>query len=211
MLESEEEKNLLVILEYVKKNPGLPASKIAKKLSLTRKQINSLLYKKNKEIFLRVDNGEKAPTWKILDETKKIDGIKHSIDGHSPIENPGNEALQKVLQKIEIALSGKKTFKSETGQIKCEIVLVAEGFNAPHARFEILDIDDLIVIINEDNVLSNSTNGELTYHVLHCIADCMTEYRMLRTEVVEEGFIQIKNSVWKNLLVMEIFSDVNKI
>lgn len=208
MLDSEEEKNLLAILEHVKKNPGLPASRIANNLSLTRKQINSLLYKKNKELFLRVDNGEKAPTWKILDVTKKIDGINQSIDGHSQIEKPGNEALQKVLQKIEIALSKRKTFKTETGQIKCEIVLVAEGFNAPHVRFEILDTDDLIVIINEDNLLSNSSNNELTYHVLHCIADCMTEYRMLRTEVIEEGFIPIKNTVWKNLLVMNIFSDV---
>ena len=208
MLENEEEKNLLVILEYVRKNPGLPASKIAKKLDLTRRQINSILYKNNKELFFRVDNGEKAPTWKILDSTKKINQISKSDGDNSPMENQGKRALQKVLQSIEFALSEKKNFSSKTGHIKCEIVLVSEGFNAPHSRFEILDTDDLIIIINEDNILSNSSNSELPYHVLHCIADCVTEYRMLRTEVIEEGFISIKNTVWKNLLTLSISSDV---
>ena len=208
MLENEEEKNLLVILEFVGKNPGLPASKIAKKLDLTRKQINSILYKNNKELFYRVDNGEKAPTWKILDSTKKIDQLNKSDSDNSPMENPGKRALQKVLQSIEFALSEKKIFSGKSGHINCEIVLVSEGFNAPHVRFEILDTDDLIIIINEDNILLNLSNSGLSYHVLHCIADCVTEYRILRTEVIEEGFISIKNSIWKNLLALSIFSDV---
>ena len=45
--------------DFISKEPGLPASKIAKKLGVTRKDVNSLLYKHNKEHLLELTMARK--------------------------------------------------------------------------------------------------------------------------------------------------------
>jgi hypothetical protein len=42
-------------------------------------------------------------------------------------------------------------FKGKTGQIKFEVVLVEEGQNTSFIRYEVLDKNDLILIINKDS------------------------------------------------------------
>lgn len=83
--------------------------------------------------------------------------------------------------------------------------------NSNFTRYEILDVDDLIIIINEDSYLSDflaqTLEISIALHVLHCIADCLAQYKMTRTEVVEEEFIPTKNEVFLKLLSMDLIKN----
>jgi hypothetical protein len=194
--------------DYIKKQPGLTAGKIAKELGVTRKEINSLLYKHNKKIFTRVDHGEKAPTWTSFSASEDI---REHVSVDKPeiiIENPGKMIMKKILEEIDLELSANDRFETKTGSVKIEVVVASEGMNSNFTRFEILEVDDLIIIINDDSYLSNfdgrSLENAVALHVLHCIADCLTQYKLNRTKVVEEDFIPTKNEIFLKLLSMKL-------
>jgi hypothetical protein len=124
------------------------------------------------------------------------------------IENPGKMIIKKILEEIDLELSNNDRFETKTGSIKIEVVVASEGMNSNFTRFEILDVDDLIIIINDDSYLSNfdgqSLENAVALHVLHCIADCLTQYKLNRTKVIEEDFIPTKNEIFIQLLSMRL-------
>lgn len=197
-----------LLRDCLQKQPGLTASKIAKELEVTRKEINSLLYKHNKKIFTRVDHGEKAPTWILFNSRANVTEHANVVKLEKLIENPGKMIMKKILEEIDLELSDNNRFETKTGSVKIEVVVASEGINSNFTRFEILDVDDLIIIINDDFYLSSFGDGSLenvvALHVLHCIADCLTQYKLNRTKVVEEDFIPTKNEIFLKLLSMKL-------
>lgn len=199
------------IKEHLGSNTGQTASQIAKKLGVTRKEINSLLYKHNKKVFTRIDHGEKAPTWALFNSNVKFDSHT-SFEKLPPTQfNPGKQVLKQIIDQIGIQLSEKDRFSAKSGGLKFEVVLVSEGSNSNYCRFEILDVEDLIIIVNEDSYMSESfadvSDQGVAIHILHSIADCLTEYKMRRTAVKEDQFITIKNDFFKVLLATSIFGN----
>ena len=194
--------------EFIKNEPGLPAGKIAKKLGVTRKEINSLLYKYNKELFTRIDHGEKAPTWNIFNANMVNKEVSNSKLPEKNSQNPGKIMVKKILEEIDLELLNNKKFETKTGSIRFEVIVVSEGMNSNFTRYEILDVDDLIIIINDDSYLSDflaqTLENSMALHVLHCIADCLAQYKITRTKVVEEEFIPTKNEVFQKLLSMNL-------
>ena len=192
----------------MKNEPGLPAGKIAKKLGVTRKEINSLLYKYNKELFTRIDHGEKAPTWNIFNANMVNKEVSNSKLPEKNSQNPGKIMVKKILEEIDLELLNNKKFETKTGSIRFEVIVVSEGMNSNFTRYEILDVDDLIIIINDDSYLSDflaqTLENSMALHVLHCIADCLAQYKITRTKVVEEEFIPTKNEVFQKLLSMNL-------
>ena len=197
-----------LLQDCIKKQPGLTAGKIAKELEVTRKEINSLLYKHNKKIFARVDHGEKAPTWTLFDSSANVTEHVNVSKPEKTTENPGKMIIKKILEEIDLELSNNDRFETRTGSVKIEVVVASEGMNSSFTRFEILEVDDLIIIINDDSYLSNfdgrSIENAVALHVLHCIADCLTQYKLSRTKVVEEDFIPTKNEIFLKLLSMKL-------
>ena len=175
--------------EFIKNEPGQPAGKIAKKLGVTRKEINSLLYKHNKELFTRIDHGEKAPTWNIFDANTVIKEVSNAKLPDKNSQNPGKIIMKKILEEIDLELSNNRKFETKTGTIRFEVIIVSEGMNSNFTRYEILDVDDLIIIINDDSYMSDflaqTFENSMALHVLHCIADCLAQYKITRTKVVE--------------------------
>ena len=198
--------------EFIKNEPGLPAGKIAKKLGVTRKEINSLLYKHNKELFTRIDHGEKAPTWNIFNANMVTNEKSNAKLLEKNFQNPGKIIMKKILEEIDLELSDNKKFETKTGSIRFEVLVVSEGMNSNFTRYEILDVDDLIIIINDDSYLSDflaeTLENSMALHVLHCIADCLAQYKITRTKVVEEEFIPTKNEVFQKLLSMNLIKSV---
>jgi hypothetical protein len=194
--------------EFLKNEPGLQAGKIAKKLGVTRKEINSLLYKHNKELFTRIDHGEKAPTWNIFNANMVNREVSNSKLPEKDSQNPGKIMMKKILEEIDLELLNNKKFETKTGSIRFEVIVVSEGMNSNFTRYEILDVDDLIIIINDDSYLSDflsqTLENSMALHVLHCIADCLAQYKITRTKVVEEEFIPTKNEVFQKLLSMNL-------
>jgi hypothetical protein len=194
--------------EFIKNEPGLPAGKIAKKLGVTRKDINSLLYKHNKELFTRIDHGEKAPTWNIFNANMVTKEVSNAKLPEKNSQNPGKIMMKKILEEIDLELLNNKRFETKTGSIRFEVIVVSEGMNSNFTRYEILDVDDLIIIINDDSYLSDflaqTLENSMALHVLHCIADCLAQYKITRTKVVEEEFIPTKNEVFQKLLSMNL-------
>ena len=194
--------------EFIKNEPGLPAGKIAKKLGVTRKEINSLLYKHNKELFTRIDHGEKAPTWNIFNANMVTNEKSNAKLAEKNSQNPGKIMMKKILEEIDLELLNNKKFETKTGSIRFEVLVVSEGMNSNFTRYEILDVDDLIIIINDDSYLSDflaqNLENSMALHVLHCIADCLAQYKITRTKVVEEEFIPTKNEVFQKLLSMNL-------
>jgi len=194
--------------EFLKNEPGLQAGKIAKKLGVTRKEINSLLYKHNKELFTRIDHGEKAPTWNIFNANMVNREVSNSKLPEKDSQNPGKIMMKKILEEIDLELLNNKKFETKTGSISFEVIVVSEGMNSNFTRYEILDVDDLIIIINDDSYLSDflsqTLENSMALHVLHCIADCLAQYKITRTKVVEEEFIPTKNEVFQKLLSMNL-------
>ena len=139
----------------MKNEPGLPAGKIAKKLGVTRKEINSLLYKYNKELFTRIDHGEKAPTWNIFNANMVNKEVSNSKLPEKNSQNPGKIMVKKILEEIDLELLNNKKFETKTGSIRFEVLVVSEGMNSNFTRYEILDVDDLIIIITDDSYLSD--------------------------------------------------------
>ena len=84
--------------EFIKNEPGLPAGKIAKKLGVTRKEINSLLYKHNKELFTRIDHGEKAPTWNIFNANMVTNEKSNAKLAEKNSQNPCKIMMKKILE-----------------------------------------------------------------------------------------------------------------
>lgn len=197
-----------LLQDYIKKHPGLPVSKIAKHLGVTRKEVNSLLYKNNNRIFTRVDHGERAPTWLLLNVHLETKENLHAEEPQLTIENPGKIIIKRILEEIDLELSTNDRFETKTGSIKIEVVVASEGMNSNFTRFEILDVDDLIIIINDDSYLSHfgsqSSESAIALHVLHCMADCLTQYKLNRTKVIEEDFIPTKNDIFLKLLSMKL-------
>jgi hypothetical protein len=197
-----------LLQDFIKKQPGLTAGKIAKELKVTRKEINSLLYKHNRKIFTRIDHGEKAPTWTLFNSSANATEPANVFKPEITIENPGKIIIKKILEEIDLVLSENDRFETKTGSVKIEVVVASEGLNSNFTRFEILDVDDLIIIINDDSYLSNfegrSSENAVALHVLHCIADCLTQYKLNRTKVVEEDFIPTKNEIFLKLLSMKL-------
>lgn len=197
-----------LLQDYIKKQPGLTAGKIAKELEVTRKEINSLLYKHNKKMFTRVDHGEKAPTWTLFNSSADVKEHANVDKPEKTIENPGKMIIKKILEEIDLELSNNNRFETKTGSIKIEVVVASEGMNSNYTRFEILDVDDLIIIINDDSYLSDfdgkALENAVALHVLHCIADCLTQYKLNRTKVIEEDFIPTKNEIFIKLLSMKL-------
>ena len=198
--------------EFIKNEPGLPAGKIAKKLGVTRKEINSLLYKHNKELFTRIDHGEKAPTWNIFNANMVTNEKSNAKLAEKNSQNPGKIMMKKILEEIDLELLNNKKFETKTGSIRFEVLVVSEGMNSNFTRYEILDVDDLIIIINDDSYLSDflaeTLENSMALHVLHCIADCLAQYKITRTKVVEEEFIPTKNEVFQKLLSMNLIKSV---
>jgi hypothetical protein len=194
--------------DFIRNEPGLPAGKIAKKLGVTRKDVNSLLYKHNKELFTRIDHGEKAPTWNIFNANMITKEVGNSKLPEKNSQNPGKIVMKKILEEIDLEIANNKKFETKTGSIRFEVVIVSEGMNSNFTRFEILDVDDLIIIINDDSYLSDflsqTLENSMALHVLHCIADCLAQYKITRTKVVEEEFIPTKNEVFQKLLSMDL-------
>lgn len=194
--------------EYVKENPGKTASMIAKDLKVTRKEVNSLLYKGNKTTFDRVDHGEKAPTWQIYKPNVRLNSHESVMKLPPKIESPDRVAITKVLESIDARLESNRSFKSSLGDMGFEVLLVEEGANADYCRFEVLEVDDLIIIINEDHylnrIVSDRSHSEIVFHLFHCIADCLTQYKMRRTSVQEDEFIPIKTDYLRRLLSLDI-------
>ena len=194
------------ILDCLKNKPGLTAGKIASELSVTRHEINSLLYRNNKKLFTRIDNGEKAPNWILFSSVNDRDSNGTELKVQTNVENPGRAIVKKIVDSIDIEISRHKKFETRTGATRLEVVLVSEGVNSNFTRYEVLDIDDIIVIINEDSLVNDSYLGKehssIAFHILHCIADCLTQYKIRRTEVVEEEFIPTKNEIFLKLLSM---------
>ena len=194
--------------EFIKNEPGLPAGKIAKKLGVTRKEVNSLLYKHNKELFTRIDHGEKAPTWIIFNANIVTNEISNAKLPEKSSQNPGKIMMKKILEEIDLELLNNKKFETKTGPIRCEVIVVSEGMNSNFTRYEILDVDDLIIIINYDSYLidflAQTSENSMALHVLHCIADCLAQYKITRTKVLEEEFIPTKNEVFQKLLSMNL-------
>jgi len=201
-----------LLQDFIKKRPGLTASKIAKELEVTRKEINSLLYKHNKKIFARVDHGEKAPTWTLFNSNANTIDLESVYKPEKTIEKQGNMIIKKILEEIDLELSSNDRFETKTGSVKIEVIVASEGINSNFTRFEILDVDDLIIIINDDSYLSNfegdALENALAMHVLHCIADCLTQYKLNRTKVVEEDFIPTKNEIFLKLLSMKLIKQL---
>lgn len=201
------------LLETVRTNPGLTAILIAKKLGVTRKEVNSLLYKNNKSLFMRVDHGDKAPTWIIQQTTTQETGIRESAPSIVRSPNPGKAVVRKILEQLEVKLMEDKNFTAQSGGISFEVVLVSEGSNSKYCRYEILGNDDLIVILNEDSYFIESSESrtlrDAAFHVLHCIADCFTEYKMRRTRVSEDQYIFIKNDIFRALLALNLLNKPN--
>ena len=198
------------IQNCLRKQPGLTAGKIASELSVPRHEVNSLLCRNNKKIFKRIDNGEKAPTWTLF----SADGVESNnkvVDFEkTTLDNPGLAIVKRIVEKIDFEISNSQKFETRTGATRLEVVLVSEGSNSSFTRYEVLDVDDLIIIVNEDSILNKSTlvseRNSLAFHILHCIADCLTQYKIRRTEVIEEDFIPIKNEVFLKLLSMNFDS-----
>jgi hypothetical protein len=207
------------LLERIKSTvmakPGLTAAKIAKELGVLRKPVNSLLYKHKQSIFSRIDNGEKAPTWQIFNPNVTINSNpKQFIQSPTNI-NPALETSRKLFDSIEVHLNDSQSINAKAGSTKFEVVLVSEGLNSPYSRYELLDVDDLVVIINTDSYFSHFNESDSArspaVHVLHCIADCLTQYRIRRTSVVEEEFIPIKQEILKSLTALNLFKTIEKV
>ena len=197
-----------LLKNFVTQNPGKTASMIAKSLGVTRKEINSLLYKGNKSTFTRIDHGEKAPTWQIYNPNIKLNSHESFSKLPPMSESPGKAAITKVLESIDSSFANKNSLKSSLGDVQFEVILLAEGANSDYCRFEILEVDDLIVIINEDHNLNRAVNDrsriEIALHLFHCISDCLTQYKMKRTYVQEDEFIPIKTEYFRMFLSLEL-------
>ncbi len=183
----------------IKKTPGLTASNLAKKLSVTRKEVNSLLYRHNKKIFLRFDNGEKAPTWNLLDVENPANPNEILNENQTKI-NPAFQKVSKLIESIEIQLGATNEFEAKLGSIKFQVFLSDEGVNSKYTRFEIVEINHLIVVINTNSILSNQDLDSIGFHVLHCIADCVSSYKLTQISSSDSDHASIKNLILKNLL-----------
>lgn len=194
--------------DYVEEHPGKTASVIAKELKVTRKEVNSLLYKGNRKIFMRIDHGEKAPTWQIFNPNIRLNSHESALKLPPKIESPDKVAITKVLDSIDSQLEDNNSLRRSIGDLSFEVLLVEEGANSNYCRFEVLEVDDLIIIINQDHylnkVIKDRSQTEIVIHLFHCIADCLAQYKMKRTSVQEEEFIPIKTDYFRRLLSLDI-------
>jgi hypothetical protein len=198
------------LVKYVSQNPDLPASKIAKSMGVTRHEINSILYKNVNKKFLRIDHGDAAPTWKVLNQVSPvINPIKESMTvvRESRVEN----SMEKLLDKIALKFEKLDLIQAKAGSIKFEVLLISEGINSAYTRYEVMEKEELLIIINSDSYFSNNSDGPLekniSAHIYHCIADCLTEFTIRRTRVIEEEFIVIKQKFVRDLLSLDILTN----
>lgn len=161
---------------------------------------------------MRVDHGDAAPTWKmlnldleeILPDPKRLIVQRKNLEG-----NP----LEKILDKISLKFDDLDLIQAKAGSIKFEVLLVSEGINTPYTRYEVMEKDELLIIINSDSYFSKNTQDllekNISAHIYHCIADCLTEFTIRRTRVIEEEFIVIKQKFVRDLLSLDILSKSN--
>ena len=167
------------IVEYVEKHPSSRATEIARALKVTRKEVNSTLYRGGRTTF--VSAGEDPPLWSLRttptsDGNEKADAVSDHRNPDQVVRDAGIEDRRShAVEMVErqVLLGGELFMKC--GEVVIDVILVEQSLSDPYVTFELEGLNQLSVIINTTMIPErhrDSTDG-VVQHITHCVADSL--------------------------------------
>lgn len=168
------------ITAFLRIKPMTKASEIARKIGVTRKEVNSFLYKNNGSKY--ISKGTDPPLWSIMGTQSTVQQVNNvktvkqkntkDIIRSSGIEKKRN--AEKVFISDQLLENLSVEFSYEGVEISVEIL--ERGLSDPYVTFELESSKELNIIINANSIAETSINSPdaLYLHILHCVADAVS-------------------------------------
>jgi Adenosine deaminase z-alpha domain len=194
------------IVGYLEKHPSCKAMDVARALKVTRKEVNSLLYRGSRTTFTSV--GTDPPLWSLRSgqETRET-RPDAAARGRTPIQIAKDAGIEdrrgRVIEVFEnqALLGGQLTMKY--GAVSIDVILVERSLSDPYVTFELEGFNQMSVVVNTTMIPERqrtSIDG-IIQHITHCVADSLSLRAMQDSSGVldREDIFSIKSSVLAEL------------
>jgi len=171
-----QDKLTLDVIGALRSDAKLSARDLARKLGVTRKEINSRLYSHLDVLFAK--EGSDPPLWSLVSPTAA--GPSGEVSRRSPsviMKSSGLEKRRHVtddeLTNLARKLIGSDEIQFRANGINVEVSLAAMSLSDPYFAFEVIDSTTMQVVINTTAV-PEVLLGDKEYlfgHLVHCVAD----------------------------------------
>jgi len=190
------------VLRALTSSAKLSARDLARKLGVTRKEVNSRLYSHLDVLFAK--EGSDPPLWSLASPTEA--GPPGEVNRRSPsmiMKSSGLEDKRHVsdddLSTLARKLIGSDEIQFRANGINVEVSLAAMSLSDPYFAFEVMDSTTMQVVINTTAV-PEVLLGDREYlfgHLVHCVADSFV-FRAIEqsgSSMNRDDLYQFKNRV----------------
>lgn len=194
------------IVAFLETHPSSKAMEVARALKVTRKEVNSLLYRGSRKTFISV--GTDPPLWSLISVVETIDSVPDvSHRPRSPNQIAKDAGIEdrrsRVIEVFEsqALLGGPMTMKY--GAMSIDIILVERSLSDPYVTFELEGFNQMSVVVNTTMIPERqraSIDG-VVQHITHCVADSLSLRAMQDSSGVlgREDIFSIKSSILAEL------------
>lgn len=194
------------IVEYLEKHPSSKAMDVARALKVTRKEVNSLLYRGIRRTFTSV--GSDPPLWSLLSATSTNEAARDlSKPGRSPSQIAKDAGIEDRRTRVgelfenQALLGGQLTMNY--GAMSIDVILVERSINDPYVTYELEGINQMSVVVNTTMIPERqrtSIDG-IVQHITHCVADSLSLRVMQESSGVlgREDIFSIKSAILAEL------------